>query len=144
MFKLSIDDRLSSWAQHRSNLEESETPFSDVWEFWKDAPYVPYNNKIDPFHQRSWPSPWEIIVDNHYDDFTKALMIGWSLKLTNRFKESKIEIRTVVDNTRHIMYNIVCVNEEIVINYSDNGPISGKNMPDSFLIENLIELNRSR
>lgn len=144
MFKKSIDDRISSWAQHRSDLNESETPFFDVWEFWKGAPYIPYNNKIDPYHQRSWPSPWEIIVENHYDDFTKALMIGWSLKLTNRFKDSKIEVRTLVDNAKHAVYNVVYVNEDVAINYSDTGPIEVKNIPDSVLIENLIELNQPR
>jgi hypothetical protein len=144
MFKKSIDDRLSSWAEHRSNLNTSETPFSDVWEFWKDAPYVQYNHKIDPYHQRSWPSPWEIIVENHYDEFTKALMIGWSIKLTDRYKDSSIEVRTLVDKVKNAVYNIVYVDEEIVINYSDSGPVNAGSIPDSFIVENLIELNWPR
>lgn len=144
MFKKSIDERLSSWAEHRSSLNDSETPFHDVWEFWKDAPYVPYNHKIDPFHQRSWPSPWEIIVENHYDDFTKALMIGWSVKLTDRFKNSNVQVRTLVDNSRRKVYNVVYVDEKIVINYSDNGPIDADKVPDNFLVENLVDLARPR
>ena len=144
MFKQSIDDRLSSWAKHRSDLNTSETPFSDVWEFWKGAPYIPYNNKIDPYHQRSWPSPWEIIVENHYDDFTKALMIAWTIKLTEKFKDSRIEIRTLVDNAKNAVYNVVYVDEEVAINYNDNGPVSTDLVPDSFLVENLIELNQPR
>lgn len=144
MFKKSTDDRLSFWAEHRSNLNTSETPFSDVWEFWKDAPYIQYNHKIDPYHQRNWPSPWEIIVDNQYDDFTKALMIGWSIKLTDRYKNSRIEIRTLVDKVKNAVYNIVYVDEEIVINYSDSGPVNADSVPDSFIVENLIELNQPR
>ena len=31
------------------------------------------------------------LTHNQYDDFTKSLMIAWSLKLTNRYKQSKIE-----------------------------------------------------
>jgi hypothetical protein len=144
MFKKSIDDRLSSWAQHRSELNTSETPFSDVWEFWKYAPYIQYNHKIDPYHQRTWPSPWEIVVENQYDDFTKALMIGWSIKLTEKFKDSRVEVRTLVDKAKNAVYNIVYVDEEIVINYSDSGPANAENVPDSFIVENLIELNRPR
>jgi hypothetical protein len=144
MFKKSIDDRISSWAEHRSNLNTSETPFSDVWEFWKNAPYIQYNHKIDPYHQRTWPTPWEIIIDNHYDDFTKALMIGWSIKLTERYKDSRIEVRTLVDKVKNAVYNVVYVDERIVINYSDSGPANAENVPDSFIVENLIELNRPR
>ena len=144
MFKKSIDDRISSWAEHRSNLNTSETPFSDVWEFWRDVPYIQYNHKIDPYHQRNWPTPWEIIIDNHYDDFTKALMIGWSIKLTERFKDSRVEIRTAVDKVKNAVYNIVYVDEEVAINYSDSGPVNAENVPDSFIVENLIELNRPR
>ena len=144
MFEKSIDDRLSSWAQHRACLETSDQPIEDVWEFWKQAPYIPYNNKIDPFYQRSWPSPWQIIVDNKYDDFTKALMIAYSLKLTKRFENTNVGIRTLVDKDKKSYYNIVCVDETWAINYNDNGPILLKNIPDSFLVENLIEVTTPR
>jgi len=144
MFNLSIDDRLSSWSQHRAELDQSNQPLEDVWEFWKQAPYIPYNNRVDPFYKASWPSPWEIIVENKYDDFTKAVMIAWTLKLTKKYKNSLIEIKTYVDMQKNSAYNVVCVDEEWVINYSDNGPILAENIPDSFLLENLIELNLPR
>jgi hypothetical protein len=144
MFNQSVDDRLSSWAQHRRDLETSLTPLEDVWEFWRQAPYIPYNNKIDPYHCRSWPSPWEIIVDNKYDDFTKAMMIGKTLKLTEKFKDSVIQVRTYVDNSKNSVYNVVIINESWVINYNDNGPVPAENLPGSFLLENLVELENPR
>jgi hypothetical protein len=116
----------------------------DVWEFWKQAPYIPYNNRVDPFYKASWPSPWEIIVENKYDDFTKAVMIAWTLKLTKKFKNSLIEIKTFVDNQKNSAYNVVCVDEEWVLNYSDSGPILVKDMSESLLLENLIELTLPR
>jgi len=140
LFNLDVDNRLSAWAAHRAHLDQSKTPLEDVWAFWKNAPFTPYNNKIDPFNRHGWPSPWEIIVDNKYDDFTKAIMIGFSLRLTNRFKNNIIYIRTLVDNTKNIAYNIVIVVEEWAINYSDNGPVSVEIIPDSFYLENHIEL----
>jgi hypothetical protein len=144
MFKESVDDRLSSWAQHRVNIETSSNPLEDVWNFWKDAPYIPYNNKVDPYHSRSWPTPWEIIIENKYDDFTKAIMIGKTLKFTQRFKDSAIQIRTYVDNSRNIMYNVVMIDELWVINYNDNGPVPVKDLPASFSLENLVELETAR
>ena len=144
MFNLNYDDRLSSWAQHRDQLDRCDDPYTATWEFWKSAPFVPYNPDIDPFYPRGWPTPWEIIVENRYDDFTKALMIGYSLKWTKRFENTTIEIRTVIDSAKNMSYNIVCVDNRWAINYTDTGPIEMKNWPDNFLVENLVELGVSR
>lgn len=144
MFKKSTDDRLSSWAEFRITLNTAANPFEAVWQFWKDAPYVPYNNRIDPFHQRSWPTPWEIIVHNLYDDFTKAIMIGYTLKFTDRFKNSRIEVRTLLDKDRNAAYNVVFVDDITAINYNDNGPVSVDSLPDNFFVENVIELTGTR
>ena len=144
MFDRSIDDRLSAWMWLRSQLENASEPLTEVWEFWKRAPFIPYNNKIDPYHQRSWPSPWDIIVENRYDDFTKALMIGWTLKMSERYQKSKIEIRTLVDNTKTRQYNIVCIDDLWTINFNDDGPEIMERLPTSFLLENLIELEKPR
>lgn len=143
MFEKSVDDRLSDWATFRKQLTTSQTPLEDTWDYWQHAPYIPYNNKIDPFNQKSWPTPWEIIVSNRYDDFTKAVMIGWTLRLTETFKDTKIEIKTLVNDQKTCYYNIVCVGEEWAINYSDNGPILLKDIPGSFFIENIVELQGS-
>lgn len=144
MFNKSIDDRLSSWASHRVDLEDSPTPLEEVWKFWKAAPFIPYNRNIDPFHQYSWPTPWNIIVENKYDDFTKALMIAWTLKLTNRFKNSKIEIKTLIDKHCTIQYNIVSVDDIWAINYDDNGPVASDTLLNSLQLENLIEITDLR
>ena len=143
MFELQIDDRLSSWASLRLELESVDDPFQKVTDFWHDAPFTPYNRNIDQYHQKSWPSPWQIVVDNQYDDFTKALMIAYSLKFTKRFNESVIELRTIVDKSNRKYYNIVCVDNKWVINYGDD-VVTLENIPDSFLVENLIEVEASR
>jgi len=141
MFNLPADDRLSAWAQLKQNLETSSTPFEDVVKFWTDAPFIPYNKNVDPFNRHAWPTPWDIIVENRYDDFTRALMMANSVKLTKRFKDSNISIETRVDNSQNKSYNIVIVNEEQVLNYIDNEVVIYQNLPASFLLENLIELN---
>jgi hypothetical protein len=144
MFNQPVDSRLTEWANHRRELDEVEDPLQTVWDFWHQAPFTPHNRNVDPYYQNSWPSPWEIIVENTYDDFTKALMIGWSLKLTNKFKDSKIELRTLVDSNRTRQYNLLYIDDNWVINYSDNGPIPLPEVPDSFRLENLIEVSAPR
>ena len=144
MFELEVDQRLESWLVFRKNLENSQNPYQDVWDFWQSAPFIPYNRKIDHFYANNWPTPWEIIVENKYDDFTKALMIGWTLKITKRFNESTIFLQTMLDLSRQREYNLICVDNTWVLNYSDNGPVEVKNLPGSFRIENLIELTTPR
>lgn len=140
MFNKSIDDRLSLWAEHRRAIDVSDEPLVETWEFWKHTPFIPFNKNIDPFNHKSWPTPWDIIVHNKYDDFTKALMIAWSLKYTNKFKEAKIEIKTIVNDTKTCYYNVVCVDNKWAINYSDNGPVPITDIPESFFIENQVEV----
>ena len=71
-------------------------------------------------------------------------MIGKTLKLTEKFKDSVIQVRTYVDNSKNSVYNVVIINESWVINYNDNGPVPAENLPGSFLLENLVELENPR
>ena len=144
MFEQSPDERLSRWKEFRNNLETSSQPLLEVTNFWQRAPFIPYNRDIDPFNQRSWPTPWDIIVNNKYDDFTKAVMMGWTLKLTERFKNSKVEIRSYLDSNQNTQYNCVVIDESFVINYLDNEVVNVENLPVSFRLENLVELTRAR
>lgn len=144
MFDLDPDNRISAWSHFRASLDESPTPLDDVIEFWQGAPFVPYNRNVDPFNRYAWPTPWDIIVENLYDDFTKALMMSWTLKLTDKFKNSKIEIKTYTDNEKNKVYNLVVVDDTSVINYYDNSLIDAQDLPDSIRLENLIEVDRPR
>jgi hypothetical protein len=144
MFELDTDARLSAWRQHRAQLDQSVEPLQEVWTFWCSAPFVPVNVDMDPYYQPSWPTPWEVIVRNRYDDFTKAMMIGWTLKLTDRFAQSNIQLRTMLDKDQNRVYNIIYIDDKWVINYNDNGPVAQEDIPDSFLLENLIEVTPPR
>lgn len=144
MFKLSIEKRFTEWINLRHSLEKSLNPLQEIWDFWNTSPFTPYNRKIDPYYPKSWPSPWEIIAENTYDDFTKALMISWTLKLTEKFKNSRIEIRTMLDETQNRQYNLIFVDENYIINFDDNGPVEINNYISSLKLENLIEIDRPR
>jgi len=142
MFNLSTEDKLSSWATFRSSLEDSDDPLLDVFDFWKPAPFIPYNKNIDPYNKKTWPTPWEIIAENKYDDFTRAIMMAYSIKYTQRFNNSVIEVRTLVDKNRNHCYNVVCIDNNWAID--DSGVIPLNSIPESFLIENLIEVSHPR
>lgn len=144
MFELPPDERLSAWAEHRRLLDVSPNPLEDLISFWEQSPYVPFNRKVDPYNPNRWPTPWEIIIENKYDDFTKVLMMSWTLKLTDKFKSSKIEIKTYTDADRSKQYNLVFIDDKFVINYVDNGINVPGDIPESFHLENVIEVARPR
>jgi len=143
MFELNSDDRLSAWLNLRKQIDLSNTPFQDVILFWNKTPFVGHNHKIDPFYPASWPTPWEIVIDNRYDDFTKAIMIGYTLLLTEKFKDSKIKIKTLVDKDLKRLYNVVNIDNTWVLNYDDTRVVPIDSMPNLYL-ENLVELTRPR
>ena len=144
MFNQPVDLRLTEWINHRRQLDVSIDPLQEVWDFWHLAPFTPHNKNIDPHFQRSWPSPWQIIEENKYDEFTRALMISWTLKLTNKFQQSKIESRRMVDNNRLREYNLIYIDDTWVINYKDDGPVATRDVAETLRLENLIEVSAPR
>jgi hypothetical protein len=144
MFRNSPDERLSAWTEFRQALDTSIFPLLELAEFWGKAPYIPYNKNVDPYNEYSWPTPWEIIVENKYDDFTKALMMSWTLKLTDKFKNSLIEIKTYTDSERQKQYNMVFIDNKDVVNYLDNEVVKAEDIPDSFQLDFLVEVKRPR
>jgi hypothetical protein len=144
MFHKSPDERLSAWKSLREQINESDTPLEAVAEFWSDVPLISYNHLIDQYNPKSWPTPWEIIVENRYDDFTLGVMIGYTLKLTEKFANSKIEVRTMVDESRTKLYNLVYIDNNMVLNFDKWQAITAEKIPNSFLLENLVDISMSR
>ncbi len=144
MFDQDQETRLTVWSDFRKKLERSGNPYKKVAEFWSSPPFVPYNNQIDPYNPRSWPTPWEIIVRNKYDDYTKAIMMAWTLVYTERFKNSTIYINTYVDTADNMSYNCVVIDDSKVLNYKDNEVFETGNLPPSFRLENLVEIKRPK
>jgi hypothetical protein len=144
MFNQSPDERLSIWSKFRHTLDQSTDPLMDLITFWQTAPFVPYNRSVDPYNQYAWPTPWEIVIENKYDDFTKALMMSWTLKLTDKFKDARIEIKTYTDTVKNRQYNLVFIDDCDVLNYYDNDIISAAAVPETLRLENLIEVSRPR
>lgn len=143
MFSNNIDDRLSAWAKSRQAFSKSKTPFVDIMEFWNQAGFTPYNKNIDPYNSKSWPTPWEIISENVYDDFTKALMISYTIKLLPRFEKSKVEIRILTNDAKRQIYNIVVIDDEHVLNYIDE-PTTVDQIDTDLLIDTIVEVSKPR
>jgi len=140
MFNKSPEERLSAWCEFRQKLNSENDPLNSIAEFWAQAPLIIHNHKIDPYNPKSWPTPWEILHENKYDDFTLALMIGYTLKLTKKFGNASVEVRTMVNPTKTKLYNLVYVDNTTVLNYDRYNAVEMEKVDESLYLENLVNI----
>ena len=140
MYKKTPDERLSEWAELRKELPTLDDPLTSVIEFWADFRTIIHNHNVNPHHPADWPTPWEIIYENKYDDFTIALMMAYTLKLSESFKNSKVEVRTMVDSAQTRLYNLVYVDDNDVLNYESSRAVKAHELNNSLYLENLVEV----
>lgn len=141
IFKKSIEDRLSSWLELRKK-GESTNYLELVAEFWAQAPFTPYNKNINQYDPKSWPTPWQILIDNVYDDFTVALMISFSVKYTEKYSNVPVKIDTLINNAKNQIYNLVIVNEQFILNYRPSEVITTDILSSDLYLENSVVITR--
>jgi hypothetical protein len=124
VFDLYETEKLTEWKKFRDHLETSETPLQDLADLWSMAPFV--SRYLNPNNPLSWPDPWKLILDGKFDDLAISLGMLYTLKLTERFKDSICEIRLtlekdsksflIVDNTSILnwQYRSVCRLDDLV------------------------------
>lgn len=137
MFQNSYDKQFSIWKKFRNSIDKSERPLEDTIKFWAMAPLV--NKHLDVYRIDTWPDPWQIIKDGKYNDFTINLMIGHTLKLSERFNESQIEIRTYLDMDSKIVYN-TCYIDNKVLNYPYGEVTSEEDIPNNIVLQMAVPL----
>ena len=71
-------------------------------------------------------------------------MIGYTLLLTEQYKNSDVQIKTLVDTEFKRLYNVVYVDDTWALNYDDNKVVPASNIPTLYRLENLIGLKRPR
>lgn len=98
MFDLYTNERLAEWKRFRDHLETSSEPFQDVANLWSKAPFV--SKYLDPNKPSSWPDPWKLILDGNFDDLAISLGMLYTIKLTERFKNSSCEIYQTTDSEK--------------------------------------------
>lgn len=116
MFDLYDNDRLIKWKQFRDSVETSQTPLEDVVHLWSRAPFVsPYLNPLTP---DLWPDPWHLVLDSKLDELAITLGMLYTLKLTQRFIESRFEIHmSTSKENRYNQYFLVVDNHVLNLEY---------------------------
>jgi len=119
MFQQPAEDRLRSWREFRTIIESLplEMALAVTAEFWRCAPFVPYN--LDYSDIETWPDPWTLVNENIYCDVAKCLGIVYTISLTEHKTNLDIEIRQYTDLKGH-EYNLAWINQgKYILNMID-------------------------
>lgn len=114
LFDLHGIERISAWKQFRNELEHSNDPLQQTVDLWCRAPFV--NSFLDPNLPETWPGPWELVLDNKYDELGLALGQLYTLQLTDKFKQSRFDILAVTSSDSLSETFVVLVDGEYLLN----------------------------
>mgnify|MGYP003645654550 CR=1 FL=1 len=106
MWNLDTQARLSAWFDFREKI--CVLPIKEA---------VDMTNECYAVDQPSdWPDPWQLVVDNHYDDIAKALGMLYTITLSH--KDTNGEIRCYRDHNRSHDFNLAWIADgKYVLNY---------------------------
>ena len=130
MFDKTYEDRLTSWANFRSTLEDSKDPIQDTINFFNPAPLV--NIQTDPYASSTWPDPWELIKENIYCPFVKILAICYTLQLTDVLSKVNYEIHITHDQDKSSTYYLLYVGDR-VIGFKEGTHVQRNEIPNSII-----------
>ena len=129
MFNLYGSGRLAAWRDFRDTLEESDHPFQEVVDLWTKAPFR--SDYLNPGSPGEWPDPWELVLKSDLDELAISLGMLYTIKLTQRFSDSKCEIHTIASEEKSKSKYFLIVDDQHVLNL-DYGKVSGLDAVDSF------------
>ena len=136
MYNKKYEERLAIWSNFRSSLEDSNSPFLDVVEFYASAPKTRYT--VDPWGQSTWPDPWQLLEENLYCEFSVVLGMCFSLQLTDKFSGSNFEIH-ISTNNKTAEINYLLFVDDICVNYKD-GVISKEDLPEALYSQSIYSM----
>lgn len=107
-----FDQRLRYWYELRSSLKDSslETICVEVDKFWQQTPLVNYY--LHPHDIKDWPGPWDLLNDNNYCYYARALGMIYTLLLlgikdvdfcTAKNYNNEEVVLVTVDHAKYIM-----------------------------------------
>lgn len=129
MFKLSPSERLTRWKslRHKIGLMDLDDACKQVLLFWNSFPFVPYY--LQPDSPKTWPDPWELIIENCYCDLAKCLGIIYTLYLSKHNQQLLPELRIYFDTkTRHTYHIAYFHHGKYVLNLIDNEIVNNKHI----------------
>jgi hypothetical protein len=120
MWKLPASERIARWKAFRKTLDSLpvDQALQNTADFWHHCPFSPFY--LDPDYPMTWPTPWELIAENHYCDLARAAGMLYTVYFTHHGAELSAEIHIYKDLDTEHTYNLVVLDQgKYVLNFQD-------------------------
>ena len=122
-FQLDFYPRLRAWHELRNNLTDAllHEQCIEVDKFWQQSPMS--NHYLHPADIKSWPDPWQLINDNIYCSYSRALGMIYTLLLLG---VTDIDLVDCIDYNNENVVLVLVDNARYAMNYLPNTVVNNK------------------
>jgi len=116
MWPNGYQETLQSWVQLRSDCQNKPLldQLNQITGWWGHAPRV--KHAVHWNDQKNWPTPWELLADNNYDELALALGIAYTIIMLSDITTT-VELVQAKDDTASEYYIILVDNGKYILNY---------------------------
>ena len=120
-FTLGFDTRLTEWHKLRETLKDSELEnvCVEVDKFWQQCPLSNYY--LHPHDIKDWPNPWQLLQDNQYCFYARALGHIYTLAILG---VKNIDLCSAIDYNNTEVVLVLVDNAKYVLNYWPNSVVN--------------------
>ena len=136
VFLLEYESRLKAWYELRTTTKNLPLPVQcvEIDKFWQSVPTQTYYLHTD--YIKDWPTPWELISDNVYCNYARALGMIYTLLLMGTKNLELVEAKD--DNSNEVVLVLVD-NAKYVLNYWPNTVVN--NLITDFKITRTLDIS---
>lgn len=138
----SFEDRLLSWSILRTKIKSSTNFLDDLTQAYNRL--IRQSIQYDPWNQKDWPTPWEIIYNNKYCEFTIILAMGYTLQYSARDSKQKREI-WITKNTAANRSKYLLRTDNKLLGYTEDlSAIEPNTLPETEIVQKIFELSQNK
>ena len=133
VFLLEYEVRLKAWHELRKKLAgaPTQTQCIEIDKFWQAVPVNNYYLHTD--YIKDWPTPWELLSDNVYCNYSRALGMIYTLLLLST---KNIELVEAKDDNSNEVVLVLVDDAKYVLNYWP-GTVVNNSIADFQIIKKL-------
>jgi hypothetical protein len=136
VFILDYESRLRNWSRLRDELTKSTAQeiCIEVDKFWQNVPVS--NHYLHPDFMKDWPDPWQLLFDNTFCNYARALGMLYTLILLGI---KKLELVEAVDDNSNEVVLVLVDDAKYVLNYWPDTVVN--NHIDAFSITRTLDIS---
>lgn len=135
IFQEGYDARLKSWYDLRQSLQAADlkTKCVEIDKWWQNAPLV--DRYLDTDFMADWPTPWELLAENHYCEIARGLGMVYTLHLLG---VSEVDFVKASDYNKNAVTLVLVDRAKYIMNYWPDSVVNSS--LHSFAIKNTIDI----